>query len=212
MKTAVLVSGRGSNLRAICEAIDAGTCAADIVAVISDRRKAAALEFAERRRIPTRIVSLRKGDDRDLWNESLAEEVSAFGPDLVVLAGFMRVLGAPMLKRFAGRIINVHPALRPSFPGYHGPKDAITGGVRISGCTVHVVDAGVDTGPIIAQVAVPVLVDDTPETLHARIQAQEHRLLPRVVHHIAVGAIRLDPLHVDTPVGDATRSLAAPDL
>lgn len=212
MDAVVLVSGRGSNLRAICGAIDAGACSATIVAVVSDRKRAAALEFAEARGIPTRVVPLRKGDDRDAWNEALALEVAAFKPDLVVLAGFMRVLGPPLLDCFPGQIINVHPALLPSFPGHNGPRDAIDGGVRISGCTVHVVDSGVDSGPIIAQAAVPVLPTDTAESLHARIQRQEHRLLPRVIHQIAKGGITLDPLRVMTDVGDPNRSLTAPDL
>lgn len=211
MDVVVLVSGRGSNLRAICAAIDAGECDATIVGVVSDRKKAAALEFAARRGIPTRTVPLRKADDRDSWNRSLADEVAAFEPDLVVLAGFMRVLGAPLLERFPGRIINVHPALLPSFPGHSGPQDALDGGVRISGCTVHIVDAGVDTGPILAQAAVPVLTEDTADTLHARIQVQEHQLLPRVIHQIAIGAITLDPLTVSTAVTDPARSLSAPD-
>ena len=212
MDVVVLVSGRGSNLRAICSAIDAGSCDANVVGVVSDRREAAALEFAEGRGIPTRTVSLRKGDDRDAWNESLADQVAALNPDLVVLAGFMRVLGAPLLERFPGRIINVHPALLPSFAGHSGPQDALDGGVRISGCTVHVVDAGVDTGPILAQAAVPVLADDTADTLHARIQVQEHQLLPRVIHQIALGAITLDPFTVSTPVEDPARSLCVPDV
>lgn len=211
MDVVVLVSGRGSNLRAICSAIDAGTCHADVVGVVSDRRNAAALEFAEERGIPTRVVSLRKGDDRDSWNESLTEEVASLEPDLVVLAGFMRVLGAPLLERFPGRIINVHPALLPSFPGHNGPQDALDGGVRVSGCTVHIVDAGVDTGPIVAQAAVPVLADDTADTLHSRIQVQEHRLLPGVIHQIAIGTITLDPLTVSTPVADPNFSLSVPD-
>ena len=211
MDVVVLVSGRGSNLRAICRAIDASTCSANIVGVVSDKRRAAALEFAEARGIPTRVVPLRKGDDRDAWNGSLTEEVTALRPDLVVLAGFMRVLGAPLLERFPGRIINVHPALLPSFPGHNGPQGALDGGVRISGCTVHIVDAGVDTGPILAQAAVPVLAGDTADTLHARIQVQEHALLPRVIHQIAIGAITLDPLTVTTPVADPARSLTVPD-
>ncbi|MGD8316664.1 MAG: phosphoribosylglycinamide formyltransferase [Myxococcales bacterium] len=212
MNVVVLVSGRGSNLRAILEAIEAGTCTASVVGIISDRKKAKALELASTRGIPTRVVALRKGDDRELWNERLAAEVGAFAPDLVVLAGFMRVLGPPLLERFPGRIINVHPALLPSFAGHSGPRDALDAGVRITGCTVHVVDAGVDTGPIIAQAAVPVLRDDTADSLHARIQLQEHRLLPRIIHQIAVGAIQLDPLRVSTPVSDASRSLTVPDL
>lgn len=199
-------------MRAIFEAIDAGTCSAKIVGVVSDRKTAAALDLAAERDVPTRVVPLRKIDGRERWNEQLAEEVGMLGPDLVVLAGFMRVLGAPMLRRFPGRIINIHPALLPSFAGHDGPGDALEAGVRITGCTVHVVDAGVDTGPIIAQTAVPVLGDDTADTLHARIQVQEHRLLPRVIHQIAIGAIELDPLRVNTPVSDASRSLTVPDL
>ena len=212
MDAVVLVSGRGSNLRAICSAIDAGTCDVNLVAVVSDRKNAAAIRFAEERSIPTRVVPLRKGDDRALWNETLAAEVARFDPALIVLAGFMRVLGPPLLDRFPGRIINVHPALLPSFPGHSGPQDALDGGVQISGCTVHVVDSGVDTGPLIAQAAVPVLPADDAETLHARIQVQEHRLLPRVIHQIATGAITLDPLQVNAPGGDPTRSLTAPDV
>lgn len=211
MDVAVLVSGRGSNLKAICNAIDAGSCDANIVGVISDRKRATALEFASEREIPTRVVPLRKGDDRNAWNGLLADTVASLEPDLVVLAGFMRVLGSPLLDRFPGRIINVHPALLPSFPGHSGPQDALDGGVRISGCTVHIVDAGVDTGPIIAQAAVPVLADDTPDSLHTRIQVQEHRLLPAVIHQIAIGAITLDPLTVSTPVVDPARSLTVPD-
>jgi phosphoribosylglycinamide formyltransferase-1 len=211
MNIVVLVSGRGSNLRAICDAIDAGTCDAVIHGVVSDRSAAAALEFANGRGIPTRVVSLRKGDDRDSWNESLAAEVADLGPDLIVLAGFMRVLGPPLLERFPGRIINVHPALLPSFPGHSAPQEALDRGVRISGCTVHIVDAGVDTGPILAQAAVPVLADDTADSLHRRIQIQEHRLLPRVIHQIAIGAITLHPLIVRTPVADPIRTLTVPD-
>jgi phosphoribosylglycinamide formyltransferase-1 len=211
MDIVVLVSGRGSNLKAICDAIDAGTCDASIVGVVSDRRKATALAFADARAIPTRVVPLSKGDDRDLWNDSLAETVASLAPDLVVLAGFMRVLGAPLLERFAGRIINVHPALLPAFPGHNGPQDALAGGVRVSGCSVHVVDAGVDTGPIIAQAAVPVLGTDSAESLHARIQVQEHRLLPAVIHQIATGSITLDPFNVSTAVADPSRSLTVPD-
>ena len=112
-----------------------------------------------------------------------------------MLAGFMRVLGAPLLERFPGRIINVHPALLPAFPGHNGPQDALAGGVRVSGCTVHVVDSGVDTGPIIAQAAVPVLGSDSAESLHARIQVQEHRLLPAVIHQIAIRGDHARPVH-----------------
>ncbi len=212
MDAVVLASGRGSNLRAICRAIDEGRCEARIVGVVSDKRSASALEFAEARGIPTRVVPLKKGDDRDQWNAELAHQVVSLDPELLVLAGFMRILGSPLLERFPGRIINVHPALLPSFPGHNGPKDALEGGVRISGCTVHIVDDGVDTGPIIAQAAVPVLQDDTPETLHARIQIQEHRLLPEVINQIALGKIELNPLKTKAPLADPLKSLSVPEF
>ena len=213
MDVVVLVSGRGSNLKAICQAVDESTCDARIVGVVSDRAKAAALAFAKERGIPTRVVRLRKGDDRNQWNVDLTEQVVSLEPELIVLAGFMRVLGRPLLERFPNRIINIHPALLPSFPGHDGPGDALAGGVRISGCTVHLVDDGVDTGPIIAQAAVPVLPEDTPETLHARIQVQEHRLLPRVIHRIARGEIGLDPLRITLPPDpDTSKCLCVPDV
>ncbi len=212
MDAVVLASGRGSNLRAICQAIDEGRCEARIVGVVSDKRSAAALEFAEARGIPTRVVPLKKGDDRDQWNAELAHQVVALGPELLVLAGFMRILSSPFLERFPGRIINVHPALLPSFPGHDAPKDALEGGVRISGCTVHIVDDGVDTGPIIAQAAVPVLQDDTPETLHVRIQIQEHRLLPEVINRIALGEIELNPLKTKVLFADPSKSLSVPEF
>lgn len=195
----VFVSGRGSNLQAIAQAIDAGSCNAKIVAVLSDREDAAALEFANSRGIRTKVVPLRKGDDRARWNHAIAEAAASFAPSLIVLAGFMRVLGPPILERFQGRIINVHPALLPAFAGHKAPEEAIAAGVRISGCTVHVVDAGVDTGPILAQAAVPVASDDTPSTLHERIRAQEHVLLPKVIHAIANGDIGLNPLRIQLP-------------
>jgi phosphoribosylglycinamide formyltransferase-1 len=186
---AVLASGRGSNLRALASAIDAGRCQGRIVAVISDRPTAEALLFAADRGIPTRICSPRDYPSRDAWDAALAAEIASFRPDLVVLAGFMRIVGPAVLARFPWRIVNIHPALLPAFPGIDGPAQAIAKRVRISGCTVHLVDAGVDTGPILAQAAVPVLPDDDAASLHARIQVQEHRLLPAVIDAIARGWI-----------------------
>lgn len=191
MRLVVLASGRGSNLRAIVEAIDRGACAAEVVAVVSDKADAAALAFAAERGIATSVVGPKAYADRPSWDAALAESVASFTPDLVVLAGFMRIVGASMIARFSHRIVNVHPALLPSFPGAHGARDAIAKGVRISGCTVHVVDAGVDTGPILAQAAVPVLSTDDEASLQARIQRCEHRLLPAVIDAIAKGAIVL---------------------
>ena len=191
MKLVVLVSGRGSNLRAIAAAIDSGQCGATIAAVVSDRASAEALLFASERGIPTAIISPKAHPTRDAWDAALAESIAAFAPTIVVLAGFMRIVGPAMIARFPHRILNVHPALLPSFPGAHGARDALAKGVRISGCTVHIVDAGVDTGPILAQAAVPVLPGDDEASLQARIQKVEHRLYPAVIEAIRVGEITL---------------------
>lgn len=191
LSLAVLVSGRGSNLRALSTAIEQGTCSAQISCVISDRKHAPALEFASERGIATRVVAPQEFPDRAAWDVELAAAVGAFDPGLVVLAGFMRLLGPSVLGRFPGRIVNVHPALLPAFPGKDGPAQAVAARVALSGCTVHVVDAGVDTGPILAQAAVPVLSSDDAKSLHTRIQSAEHRLLPLVVHAIARGHYEL---------------------
>lgn len=210
LRIAVLASGQGSNLRAIVDAIDAGSCEAEVIGVVSDRAKAGALAFATERGIPVYLVPLRKGDDRDAWNAELARQVDSLEPQLVVLAGFMRVLDTPILERFPGRIINVHPALLPAFPGHDATAQAIAAKVRVSGCSVHVVDAGVDTGPVIAQAAVPVLPDDTPETLHARIQVQEHALLPKVIDWIAKGNVLLNPVRLQEPIAEEADTLVSP--
>jgi phosphoribosylglycinamide formyltransferase 1 len=191
MDLVVLASGRGSNLRAIAQAIDEGRCAARIAAVISDKPSAEALVFATEHGIPTAVVVPKTFPSREDWDRALAAEVARFSPGLVVLAGFMRIVGAAMLERFPYRIVNVHPALLPSFPGTDGPAQAIAKGVRISGCTVHLVDAGVDTGPTLAQAAVSVLPGDDAATLHARIQRAEHRILPAVIDRIAKGEVEL---------------------
>lgn len=191
MRFVVLASGRGSNLAALLEAVDSGRCAAKPVAVLSDKTKAGALTLARERGLATDVIPLRKGDDRDAWNHKLADAITAHSPELVVLAGFMRLLGAPVLDRFAGRIVNVHPSLLPAFPGKDSAGQAVAAGVRLTGCTVHVVDEGVDTGPILAQAAVPVRPDDDADTLQARIQVAEHVLLPSVVDAIARGSLVL---------------------
>lgn len=193
MDVVVLVSGRGSNLRALVHAIESGQCRARIAAVVADRDGAPALAFAEERGIPTRVVRAKDYAERAAWDRDLAAAVESFRPGLVVLAGFMRIVGAAMLDAFRGRIINVHPALLPAFPGIDAPAQAVRAKVALSGCTVHVVDAGVDTGPVLAQAAVPVLPTDDAAALHARIQKAEHQLLPRVVHAIATGAYELFP-------------------
>jgi phosphoribosylglycinamide formyltransferase 1 len=193
LKLAVLVSGRGSNLAALIQAIDAGSCHARIVGVLADRPNAPALELARAHGLYTTVVAARQYAERTAWDAALAEQLAALAPELVVLAGFMRLVGSAVLDRFAGRIVNVHPALLPAFPGLDAPAQAIAARVCLSGCTVHVVDAGVDTGPVLAQAAVPVLVSDDAAALHARIQKAEHALLPAVLHAIATGTIVLAP-------------------
>jgi phosphoribosylglycinamide formyltransferase-1 len=192
LRLCVLVSGRGSNLRALCTAIDEGRCAAEIVCVISDRESAEALSFARDRGVSTALVRPKQYTDRASWDGALADALLARAPDLVVLAGFMRLLGQAVLTPFKNRIVNVHPSLLPAFPGVDAPAQAIAKGVTLSGCTVHLVDEGVDTGPVLAQAAVPVLSDDDAASLHLRIQAAEHALLPAVVSAIARGQISLD--------------------
>jgi phosphoribosylglycinamide formyltransferase 1 len=192
LRLCVLVSGRGSNLRALAAAIEAGRCAAQLGCVIADRDDAPALSFARERDVHTEVVRPKQYSERAAWDLALRDAMLAHAPDLIVLAGFMRLLGQPVLGAFANRIVNVHPSLLPAFPGVDAPAQAIRKGVTLSGCTVHLVDAGVDTGPILAQAAVPVLPGDDADALHARIQVVEHALLPAVVSAIANGTIVLD--------------------
>jgi phosphoribosylglycinamide formyltransferase-1 len=192
-RLAVLISGRGSNLAAIQHAIDEGRCDASIALVVSDRPSAQGLTFAAERGLRTGVVKLGDYPTREAWDDALTQRVAEAEPQLVVTAGFMKILGAAFLARFSPRIINTHPALLPLFPGTDGPGLAIAAGVRLSGCTVHVVDGGVDSGPILAQGAVPVLPGDTRESLHERILRVEHRLLPQVIDAIAKQTITLEP-------------------
>ena len=187
----VLISGAGSNLRAILAAIDAGRCDATVRAVISDRPSAPGLALASERNIPTAVVKLSDYESRAAWDAALARTVQGYAPDVVVLAGFMKIVGEHMLSAFVQRILNVHPSLLPAFPGTDAPAQAIAAGARITGCTVHVVDGGVDTGPIVAQAAVRVLPGDDAEALHRRIQRAEHLLFPLVLHGLARGALKL---------------------
>ncbi len=177
----VLASGSGTLTQALIDAIEAGRVGARIVAVVSDQPDAGVLERARAHGIEAIAHPLAKGADRGQWDEALTELVARFEPDLVASAGFMKLLGPAFLARFEGRTINTHPALLPSFPGMHGPRDALRAGVKVSGATVFVVDDGVDTGRILAQGAVDVHDDDTVESLHERIKVVERRLLVDVV-------------------------------
>jgi len=177
----ILVSGAGTNLQALLDACADSAYGARITAVGADRDGIEGLARAERAGVPTFIVRLKDHEARDSWDAALTEAVAGYGPDLVVSAGFMKILGKRFLDRFAGRVINTHPALLPSFPGTHATRDALEHGVKVTGCTAHFVDAGVDTGPIIAQQTVPVLDDDDEDSLHERIKAVERPLLVRTV-------------------------------
>jgi len=181
----VLISGAGTTMRAVLDATSDPEYGARIAAVISDRADAAGLAIATEAGIPTAVVSLADFPSRDLWDEAIARTIASFSPDLVVCAGFMRILGAPSLRRFDGRIINTHPALLPAFPGAHGVRDALAAGVKVTGCTVIVVDDGVDTGPIVAQASVEVEDNDTEESLHERIKVVERDLVAHTVGRMA---------------------------
>lgn len=187
-RVVVLVSGTGTLLQALLDASDHDF---DIVAVISDQPDALALERAQGAGVATTVLAPSSCASRDDWNLALADLVGAHNPDLIVCAGFMRVLGPGFLSEFPDRIINSHPALLPSFPGAHGVRDAIAYGVGITGCTVHVVDGGVDTGPILAQRAVEVLQGDDESSLHERIKVEERLLLVDIVRRLSVGGIRI---------------------
>lgn len=181
----VLVSGSGTLLQSLLDAIGEGGVPAEVVAVGADRAGIEGLARAERAGIPTFVHAYAKGSDRAVWDAGLTDKVADHNPDLVVSAGFMKLVGEQFLARFGGRMINTHPALLPSFPGMHGPRDALAYGVKVTGATVFLVDAGVDTGRILAQEAVPVLDDDTVETLHERIKVAERRLLIDTVTEFA---------------------------
>jgi phosphoribosylglycinamide formyltransferase 1 len=185
LRLVVLVSGSGTNLQALIDACDAPGFPAEIVAVGADRPAILALERAEKAGIPTYVLRVGDFAEREQWDAAFTEATAAFDPDLVVSAGFMKLAGAVFLGRFADRYINTHPALLPSFPGMHGATDALEYGVKITGCTLFVVDAGVDTGPILAQRAVDVLDTDDVETLHERIKVAERDLLVDVVGRMA---------------------------
>ena len=190
----VLGSGKGSNFAAIADACAAGTIPGEIAIVLSDVADAKILERARDRSLPAQFIP--PGNFRTKLDEEAERAfVTALGKasvDLVVLAGFMRVLKGEFLRAFEGRIINIHPSLLPSFPGLEAWKQALEHGVKVTGCTVHFVDAGVDAGPIVAQEAVPVLDDDIPETLHQRIHAAEYELYPRCIAAIARGEVTVE--------------------
>lgn len=186
-RVVILISGRGSNMQALLEA----NLPVEFACVISNRADAPGLATAAQHGVPTQVLNHRDYDGRDAFDLALAEAIDHHNPDLVILAGFMRVLSEAFVHRYLGRMINIHPALLPAFPGLDTHARAIAAGVKLHGCTVHFVTPEVDSGPIIAQAAVPVLAGDTPDALSARVLRQEHRLFPLAVRWFAEGRIHL---------------------
>ncbi len=185
----VLVSGRGSNLQSIIDAVEGGRLDGKVRIVLSDREDAFGLERARTHGIPAAFVDPGSFESRESYDRALVSMLEEAGVQLVVLAGFMRILSPSFIEAFKNRIMNIHPSLLPSFPGLHVQQKALQYGVRFSGCTVHFADTGVDTGPIIIQAVVPVLDSDTEETLSARILAQEHLIYPRAIQLYAEGRL-----------------------
>lgn len=192
MRFGVLVSGGGSNLQAILDARAAGRLDATPAVVISNKRKAGALARAERAGVPTATISHRGFERREDFEDALIGELRRHDAEWVVLAGFMRILTPHFLAAYPCRVVNIHPALLPAFPGVDAQRQAYEYGVKVAGCTVHLVDAGTDTGPILDQTAVPVRDDDDPESLRARILAAEHEIYPRVLQRLAVGRLEIE--------------------
>ena len=190
MKIGVLASGSGTNLQAIIDKLHRDeNMDIQIAVVISDNEHAYALERARRAGIPAVFIDMSKYPSREEFDEEIDKVLREYEVELVVLAGYMKVLQPPFVRKWRNRIMNIHPALLPSFPGTHAVRDALRYGVKITGVTIHFVDEGVDTGPIIAQVPVPVYDDDTEETLHNRIHVEEHKLYPEVIKLYAEGRI-----------------------
>lgn len=187
----ILISGRGSNMEAIVQACTAEGWNARIAAVVSNRPTAAGLGFAQARGIATAVVDHQRFDSREAFDAALADVVDGFAPDVLALAGFMRILTPAFVARFAWRMVNIHPSLLPAFPGLHTHRGALEAGCKLAGATVHYVTADLDHGPIVAQAMVPVLPGDTEATLSARVLAREHVLYPRALRWIVDDALRV---------------------
>ena len=205
LRVAVLASGRGSNLQAVIDAIDVGTVQAKIVAVISNKQVAPALERARQHGLSDLFVDPKpyagRPDSREAYDRELLGVLRLHDVELVLLAGYMKIVTTVLVEAFANRMMNIHPSLLPSFPGLDVQKKAIEWGCKLAGCTVHFVTEGVDEGPVILQAAVPILDDDTPDTLAARILVQEHRIYPRAVQLFAEGRLRVEGRRVFIEAG-----------
>ena len=211
IRLAVLVSGRGTNLQAIIDAIKEGRLDAKISVVISNNQEAYAIERAKKNGIPVEVVTDKDQKDSE---KKMIEIIERYGADLIVLAGFMRLLSPDFVRRFKNRIMNIHPALLPSFPGLKAQKKALLHGVKFSGCTVHFVDEGCDTGPIIIQAVVPVYDDDTEETLAERILKEEHKIYPQAIQLFAEGRLYVEGRRVLIKNGEKIKdfSIANPPV
>ena len=214
LRVAVLASGRGSNLQAVIDAIEAGTVQAKIVAVISNKKEAPALERARRQGLSSLFVDPKpyagRPDSREAYDRELLDVLRRHEVELVLLAGYMKIVTTALVEAFANRMMNIHPSLLPSFPGLDVQKKAIEWGCKLAGCTVHFVTEGVDEGPIILQAAVSILDDDTADTLAARILEQEHKIYPRAVQLFAEGRLRVEGRRVfiegEKPKGESVTS------
>jgi len=195
---AILVSGSGSNLQAIIDASERGEIPGRVGLVVSNKADAYGLVRARNHDIPTEVVDHRAFENREAFDARMVEVIRSSGAELVCLAGFMRVVTPVFLRAFPHRILNIHPALLPSFPGTHGPRQALQYGVRFSGCTVHFLDEGVDTGPVVVQAVVPVYEDDTEDTLAARILKEEHRIYPMAIRLFLEGRLAVEGRRVST--------------
>ena len=205
-KIVILISGRGSNMQAL---LKANVANAKIVAVISNKADAAGLKIAENFGIETVVISQKDFKNRNDFDCALAQKIAHFSPDLIVLAGFMRILGKDFVARFEGRLMNIHPSLLPSFTGLNTHTRAIEAGVKIHGCTVHFVTPELDCGPIIIQAAVPVLDSDSPDALAARVLKEEHRILPQAVKWFVENRLKINGLRVEIAHNSAEKTISS---
>lgn len=192
LKIGVLVSGRGSNLQSIIDSIENGDLDAKIKLVVSDRKKAFALERADRHKINNIYLDPKQYKNKEEYEQKIIDIFKEKDVDLVIMAGFMRILTPYFIRHFRQRVMNIHPSLLPSFPGLHPQRQALESGVKVSGCTVHFADEGMDTGPIILQAAVPVLDNDDEDTLAARILQEEHSIYPQAIKLFAEGKMKIE--------------------
>jgi phosphoribosylglycinamide formyltransferase-1 len=192
LKIAALASGTGSNVKAILDNIEAGRLDARVVALLSDNPSAKVLHIAQARGVPVWAKDFKDYPDRESFDRAMLEVIQAHGADTIVLAGYMRLLSPLFVRTYPWRILNIHPALLPSFAGLHGPRDALEYGVKVTGVSVHFVEEGMDTGPLIIQAAVPVRAIDSVDSLHARIQLMEHRIYPQALQWLAEGRLRIE--------------------